>query len=43
MKMLGKRGQPFCGSKCCGEKRAKKRHTRRMKRRERGSRAWRNF
>jgi hypothetical protein len=43
MKMLGKRGQPFCGSKCCGNKRLKKKHTRMMKRRERGSRAWRSF
>lgn len=43
MKMLGKRGQPFCGSKCCGKKTWKKKHIRMMKRRERGSRALRAF
>lgn len=35
-KMLGKTGQPFCGSKCCGVR--GKAHKRRMKRRER--QAW---
>lgn len=33
MKMIGKTGQPFCGSKCCGER--SKTHKRMLKRRER--------
>ncbi|QOI67608.1 hypothetical protein SEA_BEUFFERT_240 [Streptomyces phage Beuffert] len=40
--MLGKLGQPFCGSKCCGSKEVRgrsrrkvtKAHTRRMRRTE---------
>ena len=33
--MLGKLGQPFCGSKCCGVPSKDKRFKRRNKRRER--------
>lgn len=35
MMMLGKTGQPFCGSKCCGTGSKVKGHKRMMKRRER--------
>lgn len=35
MKMIGKTGQPFCGSKCCGVRSKCKWHKRMLKRRER--------
>jgi hypothetical protein len=35
MKMLGKTGQPVCGSRCCGVGSKVKAHVRQMKRRER--------
>lgn len=34
-KMLGKKGQPFCGSRCCGVGSKVKSHKRMIKRRER--------
>ena len=37
-RMIGKTGQPFCGSKCCGVQSKDKGHKRMLKRRER--QAW---
>ena len=36
-KMLGKKGQPFCGSKCCGVGSKVKSHKRMVKRSERNA------